>query len=121
MRKVKFVCPECGGKKLYQIEVGVLMKSPIKAIGIESKKVVVDYKSDGTLIITDESPVYTLGYECGNCHAYLVSPRGEECKTPKDLYRWLRGADMIGKEKKNEKANASVGVPSSRPVGCMFD
>ena len=110
MRDVNFVCPECGCKTLMHVEIGIILKSPITGIEVCSGEVDVDYADEGTIILTDisEAPIQTLGYECGDCGARLAKPPdGNECKSPRDLYRWLRGEKMIGEEQNNEEITHS--------------
>lgn len=105
MRKINFKCPTCGGTQIFQVEVGALLKSPIKELEVIGGVVDVDYEDDGTLIITDEieTTMHVLHYECANCQGFLVRSDGEPCRTPEDLFRWLRGEKMLGEEKSNEE------------------
>jgi predicted RNA-binding Zn-ribbon protein involved in translation (DUF1610 family) len=100
MRKVNFVCPTCGGKKLLQVESGALLKSPLKELGATGGVVSVEYENDGTLIVTDENEteMFTLGYECAKCGSVPVRGDGKPCNSHVDIFRWLRGERMLGEE-----------------------
>ena len=117
MRNVNFVCPDCGCKTLMHVEIGIILKSPVTGIEVYAGEVDVDYADEGTIILTsiDEAPVRTLGYECGDCGARLVRPpKGEECISSRDLYRWLRGERMIGDEQEDEEQEEITDSPLAR-------
>jgi hypothetical protein len=105
VRKINFKCPTCGGTQVFQVEIGALLKSPVKELEVAGGVVDVDYEDDGTLIITDETEttMQVIQYECANCQGFLVKGDGKPCRTPEDLFRWLRGEKMLGEEKTNEE------------------
>jgi len=91
LKKIKFVCPECGTTEIGIIRKEIIYIPIVDEVDISEEIDVGDLESDKESIVASE----VEGIECGDCGLLIVSNEDPDVDPGEALIDWLEEKGML--------------------------